>query len=51
MGMTDNENPIGLLPFLNPGIGFFTGKRKRRDLPQPEVSPEDVAGGERSDDV
>ena len=23
MGMTDNENPIGLLPFLNPGFGNY----------------------------
>ena len=23
MGLTDNANPIGLMPFLNPGLGIL----------------------------
>ena len=48
MGLTDNENPIGLMPFLMPGLGV-AGRRRRRDLdlPEPEMSPKDVPGGER----
>ena len=48
MGLTDNENPIGLMPFLMPGLGIG-GRRRRRDLelPEPDVSPKDVPGGER----
>ena len=49
MGLTDNENPIGLMPFLNPGFGII-GKRKRRNTAQqadPEIKPHTIAGGER----
>ena len=47
MGLTDNQNPIGLLPFLNPGLGILGKKRKRRDLPDPDIEPHEIAGGER----
>ncbi|XP_059098517.1 uncharacterized protein LOC131892705 [Tigriopus californicus] len=49
LGLTDNENPIGLMPFLNPGAGILGGKRrKRRILPEPLIEPEDIHGGERA---
>lgn len=48
LGLTDNENPIGLMPFLNPGAGILGGKRrKRRILPEPSIEPEEIHGGER----
>ena len=49
MGLTDNENPIGLMPFLNPGFGII-GKRKRRNAgpgTDPDIKPHAIAGGER----
>ena len=49
MGLTDNENPIGLMPFLNPGFGII-GKRKKRNAGKtsdPEIQPHKIAGGER----
>ncbi len=47
MGLTDNSNPIGLVPFLNPGLPIG-GRRKRREaLPEPEIEPHHIAGGER----
>ena len=51
MGLTDNENPIGLMPFLMPGLGVGAGRRRRRDLdlPEPDMAPKDVPGGERLD--
>ena len=48
MGLTDNENPIGLMPFLMPGIPSFG--RKRRDvenMPEPTIEPHNIHGGER----
>ncbi|XP_040570907.1 uncharacterized protein [Lepeophtheirus salmonis] len=46
MGLTDNSHPLGLLPFLNPSLGFF-GKRRRRDVPEPNLKPHEIPGGER----
>ena len=53
MGLTDNENPLGLMPFFNPGFGIL-GKRRKRALKDaamkdPDVEPHDIAGGERYD--
>ena len=53
MGLTDNENPLGLLPFLSPGFSIL-GKRRKRALKDaamkdPDVEPYDIAGGERYD--
>ena len=48
MGMTDNENPIGLMPFLNPGFGIGAfGKRRKRSTNDPDIEPDKIAGGER----
>jgi len=44
MGLTDNQNPFGLLPFLNPAL---FGRRKR-SLPDPELPPHKITGGERA---
>lgn len=49
MGMTDNQNPIGLTPFLMPGFPIL-GKRRRRKRAaneEPDVEPHKIAGGER----
>ena len=49
MGMTDNENPLGLMPFLNPGFPIL-GKRRKRSSPNesdPDKEPHTIAGGER----
>ena len=46
MGLTDNENPLGLMPFLMPGLGVGRRRRRDLDLPEPEMSPKDVPGGE-----
>ena len=49
MGLTDNSNPIGLMPFLNPGFGII-GKRKKRHsgkTTDPDLKPHKIAGGER----
>ncbi len=45
MGLTDNANPIGVMPFLNPGLGII-GKKKR-EIPDPTIEPHKIAGGER----
>ena len=47
--MTDNENPLGLMPFFNPGFGIIGKRRKRAPIgaKDPELSPENIAGGER----
>ena len=54
MGLTDNENPIGLMPFLTPGVGILSGrKRKKRSkgeegiFPEPKMDPKGIHGGER----
>lgn len=50
MGMTDNQNPLGLTPFLMPGFPIL-GKKKRRKRAssneEPEIEPHKIAGGER----
>ena len=54
MGLTDNENPIGLMPFLTPGVGILSGRKRRssedkdgRVFPEPGIDPKDIHGGER----
>ena len=48
MGMTDNQNPVGLNPFLMPGIPSFGRKRRDVDnLIEPSVEPHAIHGGER----
>ena len=48
MGMTDNQNPVGLNPFLMPGIPSFGRKRRDVDnLMEPTVEPHAIHGGER----
>ena len=58
MGLTDNENPLGLMPFLMPGIPGFGRRRRRRrrsssrrsrrrHLPEPDLDPASIHGGER----
>lgn len=49
MGVTDNQNPFGLIPFLNPLLGGTSifGKRKR-SVPDPEIEPHKIMGGERA---
>jgi len=44
MGLTDNGNPFGLLPFFNPAL---FGRRKR-SLPDPDIPPHEITGGERA---
>lgn len=44
MGLTDNQNPFGLMPFFNP---FIFGRRKRA-IPDPEIPPHKILGGERA---
>jgi len=49
MGMTDNQNPVGLNPFLMPGIPSFGRKRRDVDnLMEPSVEPHAIHGGERA---
>ena len=52
MGLTDNENPIGLMPFLTPGVGILSGRKRRssedkdgRVFPEPGIDPKDIHGG------
>ena len=45
MGLTDNQNPIGLMPFLMPGIPSFG--RKKRNVMEPTIKPHEIHGGER----
>jgi hypothetical protein len=47
MGLTDNTNPLGLMPFLMPGFGILGKKRKRREMSDPDLEPHKIAGGER----
>ena len=50
MGLTDNQNPFGLLPFLNPGLGILGKRRKRAAFvngSEPALEPHKVSGGER----
>ena len=47
MGLTDNENPIGLMPFLNPGFGIIGKRRKRGVTTDPDIKPHTLEGGER----
>ena len=54
MGLTDNQNPIGLMdpiglmPFLMPGIPSFGRKRRDTDdIIEPNVEPHTIHGGER----
>jgi hypothetical protein len=49
MGLTDNENPLGLMPFLMPGLGSIGRRKKREDLPEPHLEPKDIHGGERQE--
>ena len=44
MGLTDNANPFGLIPFLQP---FLLGRRKR-SIPDPDIPPHKIQGGERA---
>lgn len=49
MGLTDNENPLGIMPFTMPGIPSFGRKRRNVDkLPEPGVEPHTIHGGERA---
>ena len=52
MGMTDNENPLGLMPFFTPGVPIGGKKKRRRRRREEEedesmMEPHLVAGGER----
>ena len=48
MGLTDNENPLGLMPFTMPGIPSFGRKRRdTEDIIEPNVEPHTIHGGER----
>jgi len=48
MGLTDNQSPFGLVPFLNPLLaGSLIGRRKR-SLPDPDIPPHKITGGERA---
>ncbi len=61
MGITDNENPVGLMPFLSPGIPIGGRRRRKRadedededeeeeKWSEPVVAPHLGAGGERQD--
>jgi len=48
MGVTDNQNPFGLLPFLNPALGGALFGRKKRSIPDPDIPPHKITGGERA---
>ena len=60
MGLTDNQNPIGLMPFLMPSIPSFGRKKKRRRraagaanndddvIIEPSILAHDIHGGERA---
>ena len=47
MGLTDNQNPIGLMPFLMPGIPGGIG-RKKRSIQEPSIKAHEIHGGERA---
>lgn len=49
MGVTDNQNPFGLVPFLNPFFnGLATLGRRKRSIPDPDIPPHKITGGERA---
>jgi len=48
MGVTDNSNPFGLLPFFNPILGTSIFGRRKRSIPDPEIEPHQIKGGERA---
>lgn len=49
MGLTDNSNPLGLMPqFFNPFIGTNIFGKRKRDVPDPEIPPHKIQGGERA---
>lgn len=48
MGVTDNQNPFGLLPFLNPILGSTIFGKRKRSVPDPDIEPHTIKGGERA---
>lgn len=48
MGLTDNQNPIGLTPFLQPFLDLIAAGRRKRDIPDPDMEPHQIHGGERA---
>merc|ERR1712223_831746 len=48
MVLTDNANPIGLLPYIQPFLDLIASGRRKRSIPEPEVEPHTIHGGERA---
>lgn len=48
MGVTDNQNPFGLIPLLNPILGSTIFGRRKRSVPDPDIPPHKIHGGERA---
>jgi len=48
MGVTDNQNPFGLIPLLNPIIGNSIFGRRKRSVPDPDTPPHKIHAGERA---
>lgn len=48
MGLTDNQNPFGIIPQLNSILGSSIFGRRKRSIPDPDTEPHDVHGGERA---
>jgi len=48
MGLTDNQNPIGLTPFLQPFLDLIAAGRRKRSIPDPDMEPHLIHGGERA---
>jgi len=48
MGLTDNANPIGLLPYIQPFLELIASGRRKRSIPEPPVEPHTIHGGERA---
>jgi hypothetical protein len=48
MGLTDNANPIGLLPYIQPFLDLIASGRRKRSIPEPQVEPHTIHGGERA---
>jgi len=48
MGLTDNANPIGLMPFLHPFLDLIGAGRRKRAIPEPLLEPHLIHGGERA---